>query len=571
MAATPSRTAAAADCRRGIPARARRSRRRLFLRQSRHRLSADRRGLQPRQEDQRQGAEARAGAARKSRGRDGARRLSDDRPAAGGDGARQCRHRQHHQQSDQPVARPRAADPRRRPHADHREGLVRLAQPADPLGAGDVRPGRHGARDGEVGLRVARAGPGRRRGRARASKSRWRIRAGRSIWCCRASRCRRRSPSRSAPIKPRPLAAPAHPDPQAIATLAEWIAAAERPLIITAALPADAVPRARRNSPSAAPFRSSRIAPRTLCLPSSHPMHFGFEPGALLTDADLVIVLESDVPWIPHLQHPPGGCRVAHIGEDPFYVRYPMRRFPSDLAIQAGAAQCAGRARTRGRTAPADGGGAHRRAPRAADRAHAHTARAARQGFRGRRRRSRRNISRTRSAKRSARTRSSSTNIRCGPIIARAKSPALSSRSGPPAGSAGASARRSAPSSRRRTSSSSRRSATAPTCSPIRRSATGLSAVHKLPILTVVFNNSRYGAVRRATLSMFKDGAAGENDGRMLADLDPVAAVRGDGARAGRPCRARRKTRRPARRAGARARRRRQRAQQALLNVITPY
>ena len=48
-------------------------------------------------------------------------------------------------------------------------------------------------------------------------------------------------------------------------------------------------------------------------------MHFGFEPGALLADADLVIVLESDVPWIPHLQHPPAGCRVAHVGEDPFY------------------------------------------------------------------------------------------------------------------------------------------------------------------------------------------------------------------------------------------------------------
>ncbi len=49
-----------------------------------------------------------------------------------------------------------------------------------------------------------------------------------------------------------------------------------------------------------------------------------------------------------------------------------------------------------------------------------------------------------------------------------------------------------------------------------------VSAVHKLPILTIVFNNSRYGAVRRATLSMFKDGVAGENDGRVLADLDPA-------------------------------------------------
>ena len=43
----------------------------------------------------------------------------------------------------------------------------------------------------------------------------------------------------------------------------------------------------------------------------------------------------------------------------------------------------------------------------------------------------------------------------------------------------------------------------------------------KLPMLSIVFNNSRYGAVRRATLSMFKDGVAGDDDGRFLADLDP--------------------------------------------------
>src|SRR5450631_3260625 len=139
-----------------------------------------------------------------------------------------------------------------------------------------------------------------------------------------------------APIKPRPLAAPGHPDGRAIAMLAEWIASAERPLIIAATLPAEAVPLLSALAERCAiPVVTHN--PRTLCLPLSHPMHFGFEPGALLTDADLVISLESDVPWIPHLQHPPAGCRVAHIGEDPFFVRYPMRSFPSDLAVQAGA------------------------------------------------------------------------------------------------------------------------------------------------------------------------------------------------------------------------------------------
>ncbi len=151
--------------------------------------------------------QAGAGAAREPRGRHGARRLSDERPAAGGDGARQCRHRQHDQQSHQPVARPRAADPRRRAHADHREGLVRLAHAADPLGAGDVRPGRHAARAGEVGLRIAHAGPGRRRRRARQrSGDGASARTGLSRAAARTA-CRRRCRSRSAPAKPRPHAA----------------------------------------------------------------------------------------------------------------------------------------------------------------------------------------------------------------------------------------------------------------------------------------------------------------------------------------------------------------------------
>ncbi len=86
-----------------------------------------------------------------------------------------------------------------------------------------------------------------------------------------------------------------------------------------------------------------------------------------------------------------------------------------------------------------------------------------------------------------------------------------------------------------------------------------IAATQKLPILTIVFNNSRYGAVRRATLSMFKDGVAGENDGRDVRRSRPVAGLRGDGASARRLCRARGKAGRPAQRARARARGRRQR------------
>ena len=98
-----------------------------------------------------------------------------------------------------------------------------------------------------------------------------------------------------------------------------------------------------------------------------------------------------------------------------------------------------------------------------------------------------------------------------------------------------------------------------------------VSAVHKLPILTIVFNTSRYGAVRRATLSMFKDGVAGESDGRMLADLDPPPPfdemAKAQGAHAER-------VEKPADLPDALARAKNavvNEKRQALLNVITPY
>ena len=59
---------------------------------------------------------------------------------------------------------------------------------------------------------------------------------------CRASRCLPRCREPVGPVKPRPLAAAAHPDPKSVAQLAEWLATAERPLIIAATLPNEAVP-----------------------------------------------------------------------------------------------------------------------------------------------------------------------------------------------------------------------------------------------------------------------------------------------------------------------------------------
>ena len=140
------------------------------------------------------------------------------------------------------------------------------------------------------------------------------------------------------PSRRRAASSPA-PDAEAIDQAAEWIAAAENPLAITAGAgrcAEGAAALAELAERLALPVVSYR--PRHLCLATDHPMHVGFEPGGLIGEADLILVLDCDVPWIPSLHAPAAEARVVHIGVDPLFSRYPIRGFPCDLAITAATA-----------------------------------------------------------------------------------------------------------------------------------------------------------------------------------------------------------------------------------------
>jgi acetolactate synthase-1/2/3 large subunit len=370
------------------------------------------------------------------------------------------------------------------------------------------------------------------------------------------------------PIKPRPVAAPTMPDVNSIVTLAEWIAAAERPLIVTSSLPADAVDSLGQLAERCA-IPVITYAPRTMCLPSSHPMHFGAEPGTMLADADLVIVLEADVPWIPSLQQPAAGARVVQIGEEPSYARYPMRSFPSNLTIQSGAANAL----------DALHDALHSRLQMAEPRIATRRTRLT----------ERMRMRRAQLAKDSAATDKISPE-HLSHVIGETLGPDAvifneyplrgdhCAREHPgtyfglsPAGGLGwglgaaLGAKMAAP--------DKLIVATLGDGAYMFANPTAghwVAGAHKLPILTIIFNNSRYGAVRRSTLAMFKDGAAGESDGRFLADLDPAPAydtlANAQGAYAER-------VEKPADlpEALSRAKEAVLNGRQALLNVISPY
>jgi acetolactate synthase-1/2/3 large subunit len=137
----------------------------------------------------------------------------------------------------------------------------------------------------------------------------------------------------------RTAALPQAPDAAGITRLAAMLAAAQSPLIIASGLGFD------REAPQLLARFAERFAvpvvqfiPRCLSLPSSHPMHAGFDPHPWLKEADFVLVLESPVPWIPSQARPRADARVAHVGADPLHQRIPIRGFECDLALASSAA-----------------------------------------------------------------------------------------------------------------------------------------------------------------------------------------------------------------------------------------
>ncbi len=129
-------------------------------------------------------------------------------------------------------------------------------------------------------------------------------------------------------------ASPVRPDPAAIAQAAALLAGAERPLIIAQR----GNPQARNFEPLAGLAQDWAIPvvefwPVRNALANDHPLHAGYALEPWLSQADLVLVLDALVPWIPQQQAPPADCRVIQVGPDPLFSRTPLRGFPADLSL----------------------------------------------------------------------------------------------------------------------------------------------------------------------------------------------------------------------------------------------
>ena len=130
------------------------------------------------------------------------------------------------------------------------------------------------------------------------------------------------------------------PDPARIEEAARILAGARNPLVLVSAAGID--PRAVAGLIELAEAGGIGVIeadPIYLNFPHRHDLHLGYNQSGTtnpsLAGAGAILVVEADVPWYPALQKPRAGAPVIHLGVDPFFSRYPMRSYPCDVPIAA--------------------------------------------------------------------------------------------------------------------------------------------------------------------------------------------------------------------------------------------
>jgi acetolactate synthase-1/2/3 large subunit len=130
---------------------------------------------------------------------------------------------------------------------------------------------------------------------------------------------------------------PAAPSAAAIDEAAKLIAGARFPLIITSAAGLTSA-----GFHALASLTSKAVIPviqqdaYTNNLPSGHEMNLGYEMSKpIMEKADVILMIDTKVPWSPQHMMPGANTKVIHIAPDPLMSMMPFHGFKFDLAISS--------------------------------------------------------------------------------------------------------------------------------------------------------------------------------------------------------------------------------------------
>jgi len=124
-------------------------------------------------------------------------------------------------------------------------------------------------------------------------------------------------------------------DPAALRVVAQQLAKAKNPLIITGHSGKSEAAVAGLTEVAelvGAPVVSSSSR---MNLPTNHPLWAGISPSPYLSDADVILIIDCDVPYIPVEAKPAPEAKIYWIDMDPVKDSIPLFTFPADSRILA--------------------------------------------------------------------------------------------------------------------------------------------------------------------------------------------------------------------------------------------
>ena len=127
-------------------------------------------------------------------------------------------------------------------------------------------------------------------------------------------------------------------DPESLDLTARWLVGANNPLMLVADVgksPKGYVACRELAEALALPVVEWRNRAN---FPGDHPLYQGHDVVELVRDADVILVVDHDVPYIPTIVQPRPEARIIQIDVDPVKEQVPLWTYPVDLPIRADSA-----------------------------------------------------------------------------------------------------------------------------------------------------------------------------------------------------------------------------------------
>ncbi len=124
------------------------------------------------------------------------------------------------------------------------------------------------------------------------------------------------------------------PNPQALEQAAKALAQAQRVVVVVQRTPATGHVAQLAELLSETAWGAVEFWPTANALATDHPSHLGFEPAAVLSQADAILTIGAMVPWTP-LEAAPPQAHVVALGLDPLDEGIPYKGFRANLNLRA--------------------------------------------------------------------------------------------------------------------------------------------------------------------------------------------------------------------------------------------